>query len=567
MADELPGIGTELMRPPTRFVVACVFIPLLIVNWAVAQENPAVEIIRSKVEQLEATGELTVRGQEIASRTVLPDIYEAHGFRPAWTDPQNVEGLLHAVTGIEEDGLDPGDYHLGVLRELFAEERAGETPDPVLSADLDLLLTDSLVRLGYHLSFGKVDPENLDPHWNLAREIDDRNPAVVIQALLDSGSLAGRLEALRNPHVIFERLKSALARYRAIEAAGGWKPVPPGPNLERGMRDARVPLLRERLSMTGDLASEASDSTRFDRELEQAVSRFQERHGLTPDGIVGPGTVEAANVTVEARIDQIRVNLERARWIFHAVHGKFVLVDIAGFEVEIRQEGGLIWTCRAQVGKPYRETPVFRSDIKYLVFCPTWTIPPGILEKDTLPAVKRDPDYLTQRNINAIDRNGNVVDQASIDWSKYSAGDLPYTLRQEPGPNNALGQIKFIFPNPHFVYLHDTPSRSLFDQTDRAFSSGCIRVEKPFELAELLLNDPEKWNREEIKKAIESGKTRTVFLPEPIPVLLLYWTVEVSPGGEVYFKKDIYGRDEAVLEGLNGEFRFRKRPTAGRATL
>ena len=272
-------------------------------------------------------------------------------------------------------------------------------------------------------------------------------------------------------------------------------------------------------------------------------------------------------MTVQVRIDQIRVNLERARWVFHAVQRKFVLVDIAGFEVEIREEGGLIWTCRAQVGKPYRETPVFRSDIKYLVFCPTWTIPPGILEKDTLPAVKRDPDYLTKRNINAIDRNGNVVDQATIDWSKYSAGDLPYTLRQEPGPNNALGQIKFIFPNPHFVYLHDTPSKSLFDSTDRAFSSGCIRVEKPFELAELLLNDPEKWNREEIKKAIESGKTRTVFLPEPIPVLLLYWTVEVSPDGAVYFKKDLYGRDEDVLEGLNGEFTFRKRPTAGRPTL
>ena len=502
-------------------LLAPLVVCLLLINRVDAQDDPAVEIIRSKVEQLEATGELTVRGQEIASRTVLPDIYEAHGFRPAWTDPKNVEGLLHAVTGIEEDGLDPGDYHLGVLRELFAEERAGETPDPVLSADLDLLLTDSLVRLGYHLNFGKVDPEGLDPHWNLAREIDDRDPAVVIQALLDSGSLADRLEALRNPHVIFERLKSALARYRAIEAAGGWKPIPPGPNLERGMRDERVPLLRERLSMTGDLASETSDSTRFDRELEQGVIRFQERHGLTPEGIVGPGTLEAANVTVEARIDQIRVNLERARWIFHAVRGKFVLIDIAGFEVEIREEDGLIWTCRAQVGKPYRETPVFRSDIKYLVFCPAWTIPPGILEKDTLPAVKRDPEYLTKRNINAIDRNGNVVDQASIDWSKYSAGDLPYTLRQEPGPNNALGRIKFIFPNPYFVYLHDTPARALFDHTDRAFSSGCIRVEKPLELAELLLNDPEKWNREEIKKAIDSGKTRTVFLPEPVPVLLL----------------------------------------------
>jgi murein L,D-transpeptidase YcbB/YkuD len=567
MAGELPGIGTESMRHLIRIVVASVLLCLLIVDWAVAQDDPVVEIIRSKVEHLEATGELTVRGQAIASLTVLPDIYEARCFRLAWTDSQNVEGLLHAVTGIEEDGLDPGDYHLGAIRELFAEERGGETQDPVLTADLDLLLTDSLVRLGYHLNFGKVDPESLDPQWNLAREIDDRDPAVVIQALLDSGSIAGRLEALRNPHVIFERLKAALAKYRAIEAAGGWKPVPPGPDLERGTKDARVPLLRERLSMTGDLASGASDSTRFDRKLEEAVSRFQERHRLPPDGVVGPGTLEAVNVTVETRIDQIRVNLERARWVFHSVHGKFVLVDIAGFEVAVRQEDGLTWTCRAQVGKPYHETPVFRSDIKYLVFCPTWTIPPGILEEDTLPAVKRDPDYLAKRNINVIDRNGNVVDQASIDWSKYSAQDLPYALRQEPGPNNALGQIKFIFPNPHLVYLHDTPSKSLFDHTDRAFSSGCIRVEKPFELAELLLNDPEKWNQEEIKKAIESGKTRTVFLPVPVPVLLFYWTVEPFPNGEVHFKSDLYGRDEAILEGLNGEFRFRKRPTAGRPTL
>ncbi len=551
----------ESMRHSIRMIVASLVVCLLLVNPADAQDDPAVEIIRSKVEQLEATGELTVRGQGIASLTVLPDIYEARGFRRAWTDPQKVEDLLHVVTGIEEDGLDPGDYHLGALRELFAEERAGENPDPVLSADLDLLLTDSLVRLGYHLNFGKVDPEDLDPHWNLAREINDRDPAVVMQGLLDSGSLAGRLEELRNPHTIFEGLKSALAIYRAIEAAGGWKPVPPGPVLGRGMRDARVPLLRERLAMTGDLASETSDSTRFDRKLEQAVTLFQARHELTPDGIVNPGTLEAANVTVEARIDQIRVNLERARWVFHAVNGRFVFVDIAGFEVGLREEGELIWTCRAQVGKPYRETPLFRSDIKYLVFCPAWTLPPGILENDTLPAVKGDPDYLTKRNINAIDRNGNVVDQASIDWSKYSAENLPYTLRQEPGPNNALGQIKFIFPNPHFVCLHDMPSESLFDQTDPDFSSGCIRVEKPFELAELLLNDPEKWSREEIRKTIESGKTRTVFLPEPIPVLLLYRTVEVSPGGEVYFKSDIYGRDKAVLEGLNGEFKFRKRPT------
>jgi murein L,D-transpeptidase YcbB/YkuD len=227
MASELPGIGTESMRYLIRIVVACVLVSLVIISWADAQDDPAVEILRSKVDRLEASGELTVRGQNIASLTVLPDIYEGNGFRLIWTDPKNVEGLLHAVTGIEEDGLDPADYHLGALRELLAGERAGETPDPALSADLDLLLTDSLVRLGYHLNFGKVDPEDLDPQWNLTREINDRDPVVVIRALLDSGSLAGRLQELRNPHAVFERLKSALARYRAIEAAGDGSPYLP----------------------------------------------------------------------------------------------------------------------------------------------------------------------------------------------------------------------------------------------------------------------------------------------------------------------------------------------------
>jgi murein L,D-transpeptidase YcbB/YkuD len=560
------------MKPLIRIIAVSVLGCLLLIGRATAQEapiqeDPVVEIIRAKVERLGADGQLSIRGQGVASLTVLPDIYEARGFRPAWTNPQNVEDLLHVVTDIEEDGLDPGDYHLEALRELLVEAGAGESPDPALSADLDLLLTDSLIRLGYHLNFGKVDPEGLDPHWNLARQINERDPAVVIQGLLDSGSLSGRLEELRNPHPAFVRLKSALARYRAIEAAGGWRPIPPGPVLKRGVRDARLPLLRERLAMTGDLAGETPESTLFDDEFEEAVIRFQERQRLTADGIVGPGTLDAANVPVESRIDQIRVNLERARWVFHALHGQFVLVDIAGFEVWILEGDESIWNCRAQVGKPYRATPVFRSEIKYLEFCPTWTIPPGILAKDILPAVQKDPDYLAKRNINAIDRDGNIVDQATIDWSAYAGGNLPYTLRQEPGPNNALGHIKFIFPNKHFVYLHDTPSRSLFGRTDRAFSSGCIRVEKPFELAELLLKDPEKWGPEEIRKAVESGTTRRVFLPAPMPVLLFYWTVQVLPDGKVHFKTDVYGRDAAVLEGLNGEFAFRKRPTTGRPTL
>ena len=195
-----------------------------------------------------------------------------------------------------------------------------------------------------------------------------------------------------------------------------------------------------------------------------------------------------------------------------------------------------------------------------LLLNPTWTVPPSILAHDILPAVRRDRSYLQKRNLKVIDRSGRVVDPSTVNWARYQAQNFPYQLRQDPGPNNALGRIKFMFPNPHLVYLHDTPSRELFDRPERAFSSGCIRVENPFELAELLLNDPINWSRNALLEAAASNVTQTVFLPVPIPVLLLYWTVDVSQEGIVTFKPDMYERDKAVLAGLRGEFTFRKRP-------
>jgi murein L,D-transpeptidase YcbB/YkuD len=344
--------------------------------------------------------------------------------------------------------------------------------------------------------------------------------------------------------------------------------VPSGPALKKGSDGRRVELLRRRLAATGDLATAAPGSKLFDASVEQAVRRFQARHRLGADGIVGRNTLKALNVTVQGRIDQLRVNLERARWILHEVTAteEFVITDIAAFEVMFIKDGEIAWEARAQVGKEFRKTPTFKSDIKYLVFNPTWTIPPGILSKDVLPAVKRDPGYLAERNIRVLDRDGKEIDRESIDWSKYPGRGFPYILRQDPGPTNALGLVKFIFPNPHFVYLHDTPSKNLFERRQRTFSSGCIRVERPFELAELLLDDPGKWNRAAIDAVIESGEMRTVFLREPMPVLLLYWTVRIRDG-LVVFKEDIYGRDEAVLEALNGEFKVRGRGVLGGGKL
>jgi murein L,D-transpeptidase YcbB/YkuD len=227
------------------------------------------------------------------------------------------------------------------------------------------------------------------------------------------------------------------------------------------------------------------------------------------------------------------------------------MVDIAGFEVSLLRDRKVTWQGKAQVGKAYRQTPVFKSAIDSVVFNPTWTVPPGILGKDILPGVRKDPNYLSKKKLQVIDRNGQPVDPAGIDWSKYTGGNFPYMLRQGPGPDNALGLVKINFPNPYLVYLHDTPSKGLFDQTERAFSSGCIRTQGALELAGLVLNDPQNWNSQAIDAAIKKGETRTVRLKTPVAVLLMYWTVDPSVEGRVVFKRDPYGRDAKTLEALN----------------
>lgn len=541
------------------FLIVCVHI-ILGTGLAQARDQQIVEIIKSKTEQISTTGNVQIEGAQIASVTVLPELYEKNGFRRLWTNSQNVADLFSSVKTIEEEGLEPDDYHFARLQNLRSRIDSGADHDPALLADYDILLTDSLIRLCYHLFFGKVDPETLNPNWNLAVQIEDDRPVAFMQEILEGGKLAEDIKTLNPDNIVYDEFKTALKKYHDIEAAGGWASVPPGPTLKKGMQDNRILLLRQRLQMSGDLPAGPTDSDIFDDQLEQGVIQFQQRHYLTADGAVGKQTLEKLNVPVEAKIDQIRINLERLRWVLHAIEGPFVIVDIAGFEIFVYKDNQILWTSRVQVGKPYRRTPVFKSEIKFIVLNPTWTVPPGILAKDILPAVKKDPNYLKVRNIAAIDRRGKAVNQDTIDWSKYTARNFPYQLRQEPGPKNALGLIKIIFPNDHLVYIHDTPAKSLFHRSERAFSSGCIRTEKPFELAEILLKDPEKWNQQSFKQVIDSRKTQTVFLPKPVPVLLFYWTIDPEPDGSVRFKTDPYKRDAVVLRSLNGDFKFRKRP-------
>ena len=318
--------------------------------------------------------------------------------------------------------------------------------------------------------------------------------------------------------------------------------------------------LRDRLVMTGDLKEAASAGAEvFDETLEQAVKGFQERHGLEVDGAVGPGTLAAMNVPVEDKIDQIRVNLERGRWVLPGLEERFIIVNIAGFRTYVVKDDEEIWTTRSIVGTPFRKTPVFREDMNHLVFNPTWTVPRGILGRSILPKAQEDPSFLTEKNFTVVDSDGKQVDLKSVKWSKYSAKDFPYQVVQAPGPNNALGQVKFMFPNKYAVYLHDTPEKPLFERSERAFSSGCIRIDNPLDLAELLLRNQNGWDRKRIEEVIASGEIMTVNLDNPMPVLLLYWTVDKSPeDGAIVFMKDIYERDAKILEALDAEYIIRE---------
>jgi L,D-transpeptidase YcbB len=518
---------------------------------SVGSTDPVIEAVRERIEALSAGGNLSVEGTPLSATRSLPAIYELHGFQPFW-DYARIAKLLDVVRASGADGLTPADYHLATL------ERLASTGDrsPLDTAQLDLLATDAYTELLYHLYFGKVDPVSIDSRWNFERrEMNERDALQFVIDAMTSPDIASAIDRARPEHWMYRGLVDALATYRHIEAAGGWPVVADGPTLRRDVTDPRVAALRLRLSASSDDAGVSTGGTLFDEPLEAALKRFQALHLLTPDGAVGPATRRELNVSVAQRIDQIRVNLERARWVLHPrADGDFVIVDVAGFEVRYVRDRAVIWRTRAQVGQPYRQTPIFRSAIDEVVLNPTWTVPPGILGKDILPAVRRDPAYLEKRGLRVIDRDGRPVNSATVDFTRYTGTTFPYMIRQEPGPTNALGRVKIMFPNPYLVYLHDTPSQALFEHEQRAFSSGCIRTERPLELAELLLASPDRWNRAAIDAAVASGTTRTIRLPKPVPVLMLYWTVDRDDRGAILFKPDPYGRDPKLLKALDRPF-------------
>jgi L,D-transpeptidase YcbB len=520
---------------------------------------PVAESIRNRLEAGLAGEASTAAGHRLLSRQTLPDFYEARQYRPAWLDGSRPTArkrdLVSAIRDAKLDGFEPNDYHLAVIDSLTGRLGGDDEGEVRRRADLDLLLTDAFLVLGSHLLHGRVNPESRDPEWRASRRGTDMR--AVLEEALENGDVSGALDGLRPPGDTYGGLREALQRYREVAADGGWGTIPSGPVLEQGTHGPRVAVLRSRLVATGDLPREAAngagDPELFDEELDRAVRRIQTRFGLEADGRAGPITLRTLNVPVEDRIAQVEVNLERWRWMPQELGDRYFLVNIAAFRVELWEEGTRTRTIRGIVGRHYRQTPVFSGTMTYLVLAPHWHVPPGIARNDQLPRIQANPGYLASQRMTLLDQGTNrVVDPHSVDWSGMGGTEFNrrFRIRQDPGPQNALGDVKFMFPNRFNVYLHDTPGRELFERAARDFSSGCIRVEGALDLAAHLLREDPSWTPERIREVVRVGRERYVNLPTPYQVHLQYWTAWLDEEGRVNFREDIYDRDPRVRQAL-----------------
>lgn len=487
--------------------------------------------------------------------------YQRTQQQPAWLRLEQVESLAAALQTLPRDGLDPADYWDGPvsLREAFARSRRASAQ---ARAAFDVRATQTLLGALDDLQRGRLDPGEQVAGWETPRPARTYAMSRVVDAVRDA-DVARALALARPDTAAYGQLRRALAKYRALARRARQTNTPllpvDGAALRPGDAGEEVAILRRRLAywgiseaLFGDpgtyarVAARAPDPQRFDAGLEAAVKAFQRRHLLDEDGVVGHKTRRALNAAVGPRVATLRVNLERARWMPPITARKpGVWVDIAGYRMHYTRPSGERWSSKVIVGRAGRETPVLHSVITHLTVNPTWTVPPTIWREDALPNIRRDPGYLARRNMRVLSPDGTRLDPQSIDWQ--SPGNV--MLRQAAGPGNPLGRVVVRFPNDQLIYLHDTPSRGLFNRDRRALSSGCVRVEGVRELVRMLLDDTGSGYR--LDTLLRRGKSdRNVYLPRRVPLALVYLTAWPNARGEVVFRPDVYRRDAALLGAL-----------------
>jgi murein L,D-transpeptidase YcbB/YkuD len=465
-----------------------------------------------------------------------------------WIGSDRMATMVERMSAAELDGLDSADYPVDRLAE-FAD--IVDETDIRGKAIIELYFSAAFLEYASDLQVGRFLPRKVDPNFFLqTKEID---PLAALNGALQVDDLSLFFERWQPQEKAYADLKRMLAEYRALDAVGGWPMVPLGDTLKPGMTDPRVPALRARLAVTDDVAVTAPPGAEelYDDELVAAVQAFQARHGLEIDGIAGNQTMIALNVPVEERIDALVVAMERWRWMPSELGADHLLVNVAGFDLRFVRDGQLADHMAVVVGKPYHKTPVFSHAVKTVEFNPYWYVPSSIAIKEELPKLQRNPAARAARGFEAV-QGDRVVPVTAVNWRRYGPGNFPFSLRQKPGPQNALGRVKFLFPNKFNVYLHDTPARSLFSEPERAFSHGCVRVSRPIDLAEEILRVQGGWSRDRIDAVLRSGDRTIVKVEEPLPVHITYFTAWVD-NGQPNFRSDIYAQDEKLVAALEGK--------------
>ncbi len=528
---------------------------------AIFNPDTVSELIQGRITESSGKKRFTCRSERICGISLLPSFYQQRKFSPAWMGKNGefvlADELLEEIKSCTRDGLEPENYHLKTIETLLNTVRDNHhTPSLIYhdtAADLDILLTDAFLLLSSHLFSGRVNPETVHVDWEAFNP--DIDLADVLNNALKDHTIRKTLQHLSPPHQEYLNLQSALKKYRELSADNELFPMPVGEMLRCGDSDDLVRTLRNRLIFLGDLkATETPDPGFFDFDLEKAVKTFQFRNGLSVDGVVGDQTVAALNISVQTRLRQIELNMERWRWLPRDLGNKYILVNIANFKLSVIERGQPIMEMRVVVGKHYRKTPVFSEKLQYLVINPFWNVPIKLAVEDIAPKVCSDPGYLSAKQIKVYKNwrdDSPEIDPALISWCTLTPESyFPYKLQQAADPHNPLGKIKFILPNKYAVYLHDTPDKSLFDRDLRDFSSGCIRVEKPYLLAEFLLKSDTHWTKEAILDLFKSSERKNIFLNEQIPVHLVYITAWADNGVVVHFRNDVYGQDRILDNAL-----------------
>ncbi|AMB88216.1 peptidoglycan-binding protein [Pseudomonas agarici] len=520
-----------MFRKHAYYLSMCLLVAPLV---ATAQDLPVEPptALQSALAQLPSDCPALAVQLDGPTRLRLQAFYLQHDNVALWSGNDRLAALQAQLPLLADDGLDPASYSLPL------DPGAGNA----LCTDIEI--SRQYLRALQDLHFGRLSQARFEPLWHAQPGAQDPDTRLLTLAATGLQDMALGFDQARPNVELYRRLRHLYALQRRLPLAD-WPVVAGGPLLRPGMEDARVPVLAARLLAEGYLEGRPGGPEKsYGRELADAVKHFQLQHSLQSDGVIGSGTLTELNIPAAQRREQLRINLERFRWLAPDLEPEGVLVNVAAAQLSVYHDGAPIWQTRLQVGRAERQTPLLKSQVTRLTLNPTWTVPPTILREDMLPAIRLDPTaYLAQHNLQVLDREGHPLAADSIDWER--PGNI--LLRQGAGARNPLGKIVLRFPNPFSVYLHDTPSQPLFAKGPRAFSSGCVRVEQPLQLRDLLLTSAEQARTDEL---LASGDTHEFRVAAPVPILLGYWTVQVDSDGTLLYAPDIYGRDPLLLKAL-----------------